>query len=65
MGTGSPTSPMNREARSKSSCGRSPTSPHTREDLRQAGGRYPRWGPQGSDELFYVGLDGGMMAATV
>jgi Tol biopolymer transport system component len=29
------------------------------------GGRYPRWSRQGTDELFYVNLDGGMMAASV
>ena len=36
-----------------------------REKISIAGGRYPIWGRQGSDELFYVGLDGAMMAASV
>jgi DNA-binding winged helix-turn-helix (wHTH) protein/Tol biopolymer transport system component len=36
-----------------------------REKISIDGGRYPRWGRQGSDELFYVGLDGGVMAAAV
>jgi serine/threonine-protein kinase len=29
------------------------------------GGRYPRWGPKGSNELFYVHSDGTMMAASI
>ena len=29
------------------------------------GGRYPLWGSKGSGELFYVDLNGGMMAASV
>jgi dipeptidyl aminopeptidase/acylaminoacyl peptidase len=29
------------------------------------GGRYPRWGPKGSNELYYVHADGGMMAASI
>jgi hypothetical protein len=29
------------------------------------GGRYPRWGPKGSNELYYVHADGAMMAASV
>jgi eukaryotic-like serine/threonine-protein kinase len=29
------------------------------------GGRYPLWGPKGSGELYYVNLDGDMMAASV
>jgi eukaryotic-like serine/threonine-protein kinase len=36
-----------------------------REKISIDGGRYPRWSQQGSGELFYVGLDGGMMAASV
>ncbi len=36
-----------------------------REKISIAGGRYPRWSRQGRDELFYVGLDGAMMAASV
>ena len=30
-----------------------------REKISIDGGRYPRWGRQGSGELFYVALDGG------
>ena len=29
------------------------------------GGRYPRWGPKGSGELFYMDLNGGLTAASV
>jgi hypothetical protein len=29
------------------------------------GGRYPRWGPKNSNELYYLGPDGAMMAAPV
>src|SRR5207249_4405261 len=36
-----------------------------REKVSIDGGRYPLWGPKGSDELFYVDLNGGMMAASV
>ena len=36
-----------------------------REQVSIDGGRYPRWGPPGSGELYYVDLDGGMMAAAV
>jgi hypothetical protein len=36
-----------------------------REKVSIDGGRFPMWGPKGSDELFFVGLDGGMMAASV
>ena len=36
-----------------------------REKISIDGGRYPRWGRQGSGELFYVDLDGAMMAASV
>ena len=36
-----------------------------REKISIAGGRYPRWNRQGNDELFYVNLDGAMMAASV
>src|SRR5690606_2829471 len=36
-----------------------------REPVSIDGGRYPRWGPPGSGELYYVDLDGGMMAAAV
>jgi serine/threonine-protein kinase len=36
-----------------------------RETISINGGRFPRWGPRGSDELYYVGLDGAMMAASV
>ena len=36
-----------------------------REKVSIDGGRFPLWGPKGSDELFYVDLDGGMMAASV
>ncbi len=36
-----------------------------REKLSINGGRYPLWGPAGSNELFYVDLDGNMMAASV
>jgi eukaryotic-like serine/threonine-protein kinase len=36
-----------------------------REKVSIDGGRYPRWGPAGSSELYYVAPDGSMMAATV
>jgi dipeptidyl aminopeptidase/acylaminoacyl peptidase len=36
-----------------------------REKVSLDGGRYPVWGPQGSGELFYVALNGAMMAAEV
>ena len=36
-----------------------------RETVSIKGGRYPRWGRAGSNELFYVDPDGGMMAASV
>jgi serine/threonine-protein kinase len=29
------------------------------------GGGYPKWGPPGSGELYYIGADGGMMAVQV
>ncbi|HEY1306772.1 MAG TPA: protein kinase [Vicinamibacterales bacterium] len=36
-----------------------------REKISVNGGRWPRWGPKGSNEVYYVSLDGGMMAASV
>jgi len=36
-----------------------------RETISVNGGRFPLWGPRGSDELYYLGLDGAMMAASV
>jgi hypothetical protein len=36
-----------------------------REKVSIDGGRYPLWGPKGSNELFYVDLNGGMVAASV
>ena len=36
-----------------------------REKVSLDGGRHPRWGPKGSGELFYVDLNGGLMAASV
>jgi Tol biopolymer transport system component len=36
-----------------------------REKISTDGGRFPLWDPQGSGELFYVDLDGNMMAASV
>jgi serine/threonine-protein kinase len=36
-----------------------------REKVSIDGGRYPRWGPAGSGELYYVALDGSMMAVPV
>jgi eukaryotic-like serine/threonine-protein kinase len=36
-----------------------------REKVSIDGGRYPHWGPEGSGELYYVDLMGGMMSATV
>jgi len=38
---------------------------HRREKISVNGGRYPRWGPPRSDELYYVAPDGAMMAASV
>ena len=36
-----------------------------REKVSIAGGRFPLWGPKGSHELFYIDLNGVMMAASV
>jgi eukaryotic-like serine/threonine-protein kinase len=36
-----------------------------REKVSIDGGRYPLWGANGSGDLFYVDLNGGMMAASV
>lgn len=36
-----------------------------REKISLDGGRYPLWGPPGSNELYYLALDGSMMAATI
>jgi serine/threonine protein kinase len=36
-----------------------------REKISVDGGRYPLWGPKGSGELYYVDLNGAMMAASV
>jgi eukaryotic-like serine/threonine-protein kinase len=36
-----------------------------REVISVGGGRYPRWGPKNSNELYYLGPDGAMMAAPV
>jgi serine/threonine-protein kinase len=36
-----------------------------REKVSIAGGRYPRWGPKNSGELYYIDLNGNMMAASV
>ncbi len=36
-----------------------------REVISVGGGRYPRWGPKGRNELYYVRADGAMMAASV
>jgi eukaryotic-like serine/threonine-protein kinase len=36
-----------------------------REKISINGGRYPRWGPKGSNELYYVSPDGDMMAASI
>jgi hypothetical protein len=33
--------------------------------ISSGGGRYPVWGPKGSNELYYVRPDGAMMAASV
>jgi Tol biopolymer transport system component len=35
------------------------------EQISNGGGRYPRWGPAGSNELFYVRPDGALMTAAV
>jgi dipeptidyl aminopeptidase/acylaminoacyl peptidase len=36
-----------------------------REKVSIDGGRYPRWGPAASGELYYVALDGAMMAVPI
>jgi serine/threonine-protein kinase len=36
-----------------------------RVQVSSAGGGYPKWGPPGSNELYYIAADGAMMAATV
>ena len=42
-----------------------PNASGRREKVSIEGGRFPLWGPKGSDELFFVDLSGGMMAASV
>ena len=42
-----------------------PTVTGRREKVSIDGGRFPLWGSKGSGELFYVDLNGGMMAASV
>src|SRR5688572_27884019 len=37
----------------------------TLEKLSIDGGRYPLWGPGGSNEIFYVDREGGMMVVSV
>ena len=36
-----------------------------REILSINGGRYPRWGPKGFDELYYLSADGAIMAVPI
>ena len=36
-----------------------------REKVSVNGGRYPRWGPPGSNELYYIDRSGAMMAASI
>jgi hypothetical protein len=36
-----------------------------REIVSVGGGRFPRWGPPGSNELYYVRADGAMMAVPI
>jgi serine/threonine protein kinase len=36
-----------------------------REIVSINGGRYPRWGPKGLDELYYLSADGAMMAVPI
>jgi hypothetical protein len=36
-----------------------------RDVISVGGGRYPRWGPKGSNELYYVHADGAMMASSI
>jgi eukaryotic-like serine/threonine-protein kinase len=36
-----------------------------REKISLDGGRFPLWGPAASHELYYVNLEGGMMAASI
>jgi serine/threonine-protein kinase len=36
-----------------------------RVQISSGGGRYPMWGPKGSNELYYVAPDGGMMAVSI
>jgi serine/threonine protein kinase len=42
-----------------------PNANERREKISINGGRYPLWGLKGSNELYYVNLDGDMMAASV
>jgi len=42
-----------------------PDASRRREKVSIDGGRFPLWGPKGSDQLFYVDLKGRMMAASV
>jgi serine/threonine-protein kinase len=36
-----------------------------RVQISNGGGRYPKWGTNGSNELYYVAADGGMMAVSI
>ena len=45
-------------------CGRFPIPPATGFRISSGGGRYPKWGPKGSNELYYVTADGSMMAVS-
>ena len=42
-----------------------PDTNRRREKVSVNGGRYPLWGPKGTNELYYLDLDGRMMAASV
>ena len=42
-----------------------PDTDRRREKVSVSGGRFPFWSPRGANELYYVTLDGAMMAAAV
>ena len=42
-----------------------PDASRRRERVSVNGGRYPLWGPKGTNELYYVDPNGGMMAVSV
>jgi len=42
-----------------------PDTSSRRVQISSGGGRYPKWGPKGTNELYYVTGDGSMMAVSI